>query len=254
LLFLSKRSEKRASHMSGTETSRISDVQGLVTEVAADLPGKGATGFSQYSQLKGTLRCDNPVEAELSESRVAMYETLIEREIETRYEERDADGNRQVRWRRSTEVMSRNHRAAPFYLDDGSGRVRVVPDGANIDLETSVNRFEPPEQVERGGSIAWGPLSVRLGAIGSDRRTVGYRFIERVLPLDRPLYALGDLVDTDEGLVMRRPEDKERPFIVSLKSEDQLVASAESSSKYQRIGAMVLAVMSVILVVAHFVQ
>ena len=130
LLYLSKRSEERASHMSGTETSRISDVQRLVTEVAADLPGKGATGFTQYSELKGTLRCDTPVEAELSESRVAMYETLIEREIETRYEERDADGNRRVRWRRSTEVMSRNHRAAPFYLDDGSGRVRVAPEGA----------------------------------------------------------------------------------------------------------------------------
>ncbi len=254
LFVLSKKSESKAFEMKATETSRVGDLQGLMAEIAADMPGGGGSGYSDFVELKGTIVCDQPVTGEMSNQPVALYETRVERQIETRREVRDSQGNVRTEWSKSTETVSSNRRDATFYLDDGTGRLRVRPEGADLQLETIVDRFEQPSAVEQGASLAIGGMRLAVGSgfgmsMGSDRRTIGYRFIERVLPIGRPLYALGEVADTDDGLVLRKPADKDKPFLLSLKSEEELVRSAESSAKWLRIGAVALGVGGIALAV-----
>lgn len=253
LLFVSTRAAGRAQHMSTIETSRVGDIVSLVNEVKAELPGE-STGYHDYVELKGSVACDAPVMGELSGLPAALVETTVKRRYEERREVRDSDGRVTTRWETRTETVSNNKRESPFYLDDGTGRVRVLATGASLDLDEVVDRFEPANAVEvsSGGNVAisFGRMSISLGGgrWGNDRRTLGYQFTERIMPVGRPLYVLGEVADTPDGLLMRKPQDgSKRPYLVSLKSEEELVQKAQSSAKWQKIGGVALIALGVVL-------
>ena len=60
---------------------------------------------------------------------------------------------------------------------------------------------------------------------------------------------LGEVADTADGLVLRKPEERGKPFLLSLKSEDEVVRSTESSAKWMMIGGAVLGAGGIALVV-----
>jgi len=235
--------------MGTTETRRLSDLAALVAEVRADLLGDEASGYAEYCELKGTLTSSEPVRGELSGEDVAIYESRVERLLETRHETRHDDGRITSEWRKSTESLSSNRREATFFLDDGTGRVRVDIAGAELSLEKVVDRFEPPGAVEREGdgalALTIGGFSLSVAGVDtrSDRRTVGYRFEERILPLGRDVYALGEVIDTGDGLILRKTAEKEQPFVLSLRSETQLIGASEASARWRKaVGAVAIAV------------
>jgi hypothetical protein len=253
--FLSKRASKRAVLMLTTETKLLGEVRSLVDEIRADLDGDGESGYSEHCELKGKLVSDEPVRGELSGQDVAIYEAKVVRVIETRRERRDDEGHVTVSWVKSNETLSSNRREASFYLEDDSGRVRVLPAGAEIQLDPIVERFEAPSAVEQLGgsqlSLGIGSFSMSLsgGVHGDQRRTLGYRFEERILPLNRDVYVLGEVADTSDGLVLRAGSTKDDPFVISLKTEAELVRSKEASAKWLRLGAIVSLIGGIALVV-----
>lgn len=261
LFVMSGRAGKRAVLMTGTETKRIGEVSSLVDEIRAELPGGDGSGFSEFAELKGEVACPSPIVGELSRQPGAIVETSVQRVIETRRETRDSDGDVTVSWVKSHETLSSNRKESPWFLDDGTGQLRVSVQGAKLELEKVVDKFEPPGAVEPGAgqmTIGYGGLSFSLGgALSShtaDRRTVGYKFEERLLPVGRRLYAMGEIADTSDGLVLRKPSDEDRPYLLSLKSEDELVASSLSSARWMGIGAAALGVGGIALVVIGLLQ
>lgn len=264
LFFFSTRAADKAHHIQATETSRIGDLQRMVAEIKAEMPGGGGSGYSDYVELKGKVVCDEPLRGDLSDTPAVICETTVQRIVERREERRDSQGNVRTEWRKQTETVSSNRREAPFFVDDGTGRIRVKPAAKGVDLVKTVDRFEQPAAIEQmsGGNLTLGLGGFRLalssGGLlgGSHSRTVGYKFIERALPVGKTVYALGEAADTDDdGLVLRAPVDdpKKRPFVVSLKSEEELVRAAKKSSMVMRIIAIALAVGGVALFVIGLV-
>jgi hypothetical protein len=262
LLFWSKKKKQGAAVMATTETSRVGDLVALVDSVRAELPGGGGSGYAEVVELKGTVVCDAPVIGELSGQAGAICDSRVMRVVETRHEVRDSQGSVRTEWRKSEEVVSQNRREAVFHLDDGSGRVRVLPSGAKLELEKVVDRFEPPTGVEQGLgdalTVGYGGFRVSVGASGfasgGHRRTLGYRFEERLLPVGRALYALGELADVDDGLVLRQPTAKGASYLLSLKSEAELVAAASKAARWMAVGGVGLAVLGALLAVIGLVR
>jgi len=252
MFVFSGKAADKALFMKATETKKVGDVLSLIQEVSADLGG-GPTGYAELAEFKGHFVTDEPVIGAFSNKPAAIVVTRVERQYEERTEVRDSDGNYRVEWRRGSETVGGDRQTARFWLDDGTGRVRIDPNGASLDLVRVVDRFEPPNNVESlsGGRMALrlGGVSLSIGGVGSTRRTVGYKFTEEALPLDVPAYVLGEVADTEEGLVVRKPadEDKKRPFVVSTKSEAELVRSAESSAKWLRLGSYAVGAGGVVL-------
>ncbi|MGB0589503.1 MAG: E3 ubiquitin ligase family protein [Myxococcota bacterium] len=255
LLFFSKRATHRATLMATTETRKLGDISALVDEVRAEIGEGSESGYAEHCELKGKLVAPKPVTGELSGEEVAIYEMEVIRVIETRRERRDDEGHVSVTWSKSNETLSSNRREAVFHLDDGTGRVRVIPSGSEMQLDTIVDRFEAPSAVEHmGGSqlalrVGNFNLAVSGGHHGNQRRTLGYRFEERVLPLDRSVYVLGEVADTADGLVLRKPTTTEGPYVVALKSEAELIQLKESSAKWLKIGAITSVITGIALVV-----
>ncbi|PKN58856.1 MAG: hypothetical protein CVU56_03665 [Deltaproteobacteria bacterium HGW-Deltaproteobacteria-14] len=260
LFFLSTRAATKMHYMQATETSKVGDLLALLAEIKQDMPPGMSTGWRDYVELKGRVACDEPIHGELSATPAAMCETTVQRMVERREERRDAQGNVRTEWRKHTETVSSNRREAPFYLQDDSGRIRVKPTAKAVELVKVIDRFEQPNAIEQmsGGNLVLSHggfrVSVSSGGFvgGATSRTIGYKFIERILPVNGPLYALGEVADTDdEGLVLREPTDdqKKRPFLVSGKTEEELVRASKRSSRIMKIIAIALAVGGVALTV-----
>lgn len=213
LYFRSRQLGKMAS-MSQVETSGCSEVTGLSTGTPVE--------------VKGTLRCEQPLTSEMAGKECAYYLSRVIRE----YEEPDRDDDRPGSNRRS-ETIASNEQFAPFVVEDETGTAGVRPEGAEIDALQVMNRFE--RDAEGGPGITLGGFTVNLG---NRERTIGYRYQENILPVDEPVYVLGVMREDGEIGAPRPAEEADQRFLVSYRSEEQL------EKKYRR-DALILMLVAV---------
>src|SRR5215213_11405371 len=125
MLYFRSRTQQKAGLMTQTETSNASEVSSLA-------PGT-------LVEVKGTLRCEEPLTSEMSEKTCAYYSATVTREyLERDYDDDDND----VGSDRRSEIISQNVQFAPFSVEDATGSVPVNAEGAEVDARQVVNRFE----------------------------------------------------------------------------------------------------------------
>jgi len=235
--------KRRMGEIKGIGTSTAAALADLAASVAKEI---GPGSFNQIAEVKGTIECDNPLESELNQTGCVHYSMKVTREYEEIYWETDDKGNRQQKTRRGSETVADNTRSVPFFVRDSTGKIEVDPSSAKLDMEKVFSEFRPGEN--QAGELRFGRYSFNpatLAALAGGRRTLGYRFEESALPLGRSVYVLGEAVDKDGRLRIHKPDQKGASFIISLKSEEQLVKDAQSAAKGMLIAAMVVAVLGV---------
>ena len=241
LLWLAKQKIALAGEMATTETSTCGSVKEMCAEVAKEV---GAGSFRQRVELKGTLKTDEPVTAELSKQRVALFRTRVERKYEETVDVKDANGTTRHETRTATETVSELSGTAPCYVEDGTGRLDVVLQDADPDLQKVVDKFDPHSDRMEGDLVRLLARAVLTPTHG--RRTVGYHSTEHVLPVGRKVYVLGEASDAGGSLQVGKGGGK---LVVSLKSEEELVGAAKSGATMARVGAAVCLVLGLVLVV-----
>ena len=193
-----------------------------------------ATAPGTVVEVKGTLRVRVPLKAEFSGQPAAYYKCEIERE-ETYYE-RDSNG-RDERKTRTTTVYS-NMKYGQCLVEDGSGRVGIDFDGAEVEAVQTVN--EPTAPPGGGGGVIGGVLS----ALSNSNAT--YRRKESILAPDIPVYVLGEV---HEGGLIGKPVSgsKNKTFVISHKSEEERTRSLTSKTRWLlAIGIALLALAAVL--------
>ena len=68
---------------------------------------------------------------------------------------------------------------------------------------------------------------------------IGVQDQESILPVGGDIYALGEVRDGTDGLTLNDPSDKEKPFLLSVKSEEELLQRYETTANMQKYGAWV---------------
>ena len=194
--------------------------------------------------------CEHPLKGQFTERPAVVVKTKIVREYEEYKESRGSDGKVTRRWVKRSDTLHDDTRDTGFSIEDGSGNLHVSPSGAEYTLESVVNRFEPPGAMDRGATntVSIGGFTLSLGGMsfGSSRRLLGYRIKESILPVGGDVYALGEVRDGADGLILRDPSDKDQPFLLSVKSEEELLQKYESTANMQKYSAIGLAVVSVL--------
>src|SRR5215213_7293221 len=126
LLYFRNRTKQKSALMSQTETSSASGVSGLT-------PGT-------LVEVKGMLRCEEPLTSEMAEKTCAYYSSTVTREyLRPDY---DDDDDNDVGSDRRSEVMAQNEQFAPFVVEDDTGSVAVNAEDAEVDARQVVNRFD----------------------------------------------------------------------------------------------------------------
>ncbi|TAE72520.1 MAG: hypothetical protein EAZ85_09505 [Bacteroidetes bacterium] len=220
------------------ETSKVKDLIDTYKSISAEL------GAGMYSagvvEIKGIGNTDNPLVSEHTQTECLYFESAVERKYEVQEQYSDSDGNYRTRTVTRTDTVSSNRRSTPFYINDGSGeKILVNPEGADIDAEEVLNTF----QVDA-------PLNYIASSILSNSRTLGYTYRESVIPLNANLYVLGEIADRAGKVGIVKPKEAGKQFIVSMKSEDQIVADAETSAAWQLYGGIGLGIVGIILIIA----
>src|SRR5918995_2020806 len=225
LLYFRNKNKQKAALMGQTEASNASDVSGLS-------PGT-------LVEVKGTLRCEEPLSSEMAGEKCAYYSSKVIRE----YMERDYDDD-DVGSDRRSEVVAHNEQFAPFVVEDSTGTVVVNAEGAEIDAKQVVNRFERNTGSE-GPSISLGGATIHLGG---GERTLGYRYTESILPVDAPVYVLGT-VQEGGGVGASQSGEEGQRFVVSHRSEEALGQSLGQTVLWLGVGGAGALVLGVVLLV-----
>jgi hypothetical protein len=252
--------KRKLEEMYAVEASTAASLQEIWKGVADEI---GAGSFEQKTEVNGVIECDQPIESELAKEHCVHYRMSVERNWEEDYEEEytekdEASGEMVRKTRRGTrkgsDTVSSNSRSTRFTVRDETGTIMVDPEGADIEVEQVVDRFEPKSSVS-GGQISFGGLSFSIGGFSDSgrRRTLGYHFKEWILPLNRKVYILGTASDRSGELLIQKPREKGK-FIISLKSEEELIASAKSGMTWGLYGSIACFIVGIILVILHFMS
>jgi hypothetical protein len=233
LLHTAYRQTRLARQAAATPHTPISELQALHERVAAQI---GSDLFAQRVALTGVLECEQPLSAPLSGTPCAAFRYRVTRRWEEEYETRDDKGKLCRRVRSGSDIVSKNERRTRFQIFDGTGRLQVDPEGARLEMEKMVDRFEPGE-MER--APRFGSLIVDLGHghVRPHRLTLGYHSLEEIVPLGREVYVLGMATDRDGTLSVARSPEPEEPFLVSLHSRRQVVDGARADITRSMVGA-----------------
>lgn len=236
LLWARGRTEDQLLEVRSTQLSTAGDLVDLHGTIFDQV---GAGGFSQLSEVNGTVVAEQPLRSELGEIDCVWFTARVEERYEERYTESDQNGTTRERTRTANETVSSTSRAVPFIVDDGTGRIEVDPEEATIEGEVVVDRHEPYD--DRSDEIRLGSFSFRPS---TGRRILGYTYHERAIPVGAKVYVIGDACDRVEGrLCIRKPNEPEKPFLVSVRSEEEIVAGMQKSAtlkKWIALGLMIL--------------
>lgn len=239
--YLREQSKNKVMNIKYNETSKISELMDTYKSIANEL---GEGNFSQVVELKGVSSCNQPLEAEFSGREVVYYKAEVYREYEVTVEKRDNEGRVTRNVERRSETVSNNERFVPFLINDGSGSIKVDLEGAEKVAQQSVDRFD--SQAPSGFSLNFG--------YSGDSKTIGFRYKEHVIPVGAQLYVLGEASDRrGGGISVIKPADTKNHFIVSTKSEEELIKSSEGSATWYLVGAIVSAIAGVGLIIAGFI-
>jgi len=205
--------------------------------------------------VKGSIEPRTALKAELSAQECVCFKTQVEREWEEERWEDDPNekSGRRLTTHRGTETVANNERLEPFYVRDTSGRVLVDPQGADIDWVQSVDRFEKGEP-QAGAALIGGLLFQAVGVQVGGRKTLGYRYHEWVLPPGRAAYVLGGAALRGGEPCIQRPAEPGKRFIVSTKSEEQIVAGARRAILWLGILCGACALAGIALILAQLVK
>ena len=184
-----------------------------------------AEGFRDLVETNGKAETDGEMKAPYSNTPCAFFEATVTREFEKEERSTDKDGKVQTRRSRSSEVVSSRKSPSPLYVADGDIRVGIDMDGATLHLKDGEDRFEPYES-----NKTYTFFGVQFSA-PSGVRTLGFRYKEKLIPLGHPLYVVGEARHSAGALRIGRPSEKGKPFIVSVKSEDEVIADMKGSAK-----------------------
>ncbi|GAA1900052.1 E3 ubiquitin ligase family protein [Streptomyces sodiiphilus] len=237
---LAHRAQGRVRAMTTAETLPVGELREL-HRAAADAAGEG--NFRYRCEVVGVAQASGSGEltAELSGTACVWHRhTVTHKYWETTT---DSEGNRKRQERSS--VVSQHISGSPFAVRDDTGEITVDPAKNRVDgAEKVLDRFERGGRT--GAELRIGSLSVPLTSGGGD--TIGYQHEEWVLPAGRRLYVLGEVSDAGGSLVIGEPEDGGH-FIVSTRSEEELVRSGLRQSTGLRVAAACCAGLGVVLLV-----
>ena len=234
--FFYRSARDKARNITATETSKIQDIIEESKSMVKELGGN----YNKKVEVKGTVECDSPLTSEVGKKECVYYRTVVERKWEGREHYTDSEGHSKERSVTGSDTVSSQTQSREFYVNDGTGKIRISPDGSDIDLISVVDKFEPATSMHSSGSyLEFGGFRVNidsgLGGHHHDRKTTGYHIKEEIFPLDRRVYILG-IANTSTGeLRISKAVDKGDKFIISTKSEEELVSDAKKSANILKI-------------------
>ena len=197
-----------------TETSSIADLRKMRAKIAKEMRRVGT--WREQVEVKGVVRCSRPLIAELSQRHCVYCHTKIIEEYEQSEYETDDDGDTRLKDRLGAKVIQNDRNQTNFYLEDATDKIYIDLNEAEIDGMTVVSQFESCHRQK-----------------SADYRTLGYQRTEKIIELGSEIYIIGEVKDTNGRLQIGASNDRRKPFVVSFKSEEELLKAKIAQGRHK---------------------
>ena len=225
------------------QTTPVAELKGILEDNAA----AGLDGYRHYVELKGIADSDMPEKAPFSQKEVAYYDADLFQVYEESVSYTDSKGNRHHRMQRSESLLSNQKSSQNVALKDSQTGNKIYIDvfqpGIALEPLKTLDRFEPSGNANKYGFLQ----NFQFGKMGA--RNLGFRMVEKTIPLGQMLYSIGEAWLEGTKIVMGKPKDKNKPFIVSTRTEEAIVQSKKSGAKAALIIGIVVAVAGILVMI-----
>lgn len=236
----------KVREMKYMETTSIANLLDMFKSMQAD--GMGGH-YRQYVELKGTVFNPEPVRTPFSDKEVAFCSAKLSSVTQRREYYRDDDGNSCVRMHKDEDVLTSEASSDVLLFKDSSSDTAVVLDidnGCSFDIPETFDRFENMGNLDRYPYF-------RSYHRQPTANLLGYRMQEKTVSLNQPLYVLGEAYEEGGTIHIGKPSEKDKVFVVSTKSEDQMVGKYEAQAKMALFGGIAAAAVGVIMLVLQLI-
>ena len=235
---------RRHTELSEVECSTCGNLRQLADAVSVDAAG-GL--FRQRCELTGSAQPAyvGTAKAPQTGHECVWYRTKVTHEYYD-YDWEERNGRRVRERKRKSRVVKNEESDIPFAIDDSTGQAIVHPERADIHAP-----HEVLDELEKDTSNP--SLIEQLGKslLQGNDETIGYRREEWIIPVGTRLFVQGEVTDEDGSLRLRKPENG--AFVVSTRSEAELLRETETGRKWGAVGAGALAVVGLALLVVGLV-
>jgi len=241
-LIIPRKIKDRNIEIKFMQTTSIGELKGILTDNAA----AGLEGYRHFVELKGLADSDTPEKAPFSEKEVTYYNA----DLYQVYEETETytgDKGTHRRIKKSESLMTNQKSTGSIALKGaGSGEkvyIDISQSGLKLNTLKTLDKFEPVNNISKYSFFK----GFRYNSMGA--RTLGFRMIENTIPFGQSLYVLGEAWLEGTKVKIGRPRDDKKPFIVSVKSEADIVRANKSGAKVALAIGIVLALAGILVMI-----
>lgn len=184
--------------------------------------------YKEFVELKGHI-VGTGIKTPFSERMVAYYKSKLLRVNEIRDQERDDKGNIKNTVRKQETLISDETSNHYIEFKDNSCDETIIIDindpNCKFDLVKTFDRFEYDNNISRYSYFSSPSFFSRRNSYNNNLgvHPLGYRMEEKTLDINQNLYILGGAYYNAGKLHIGKPIENGKPFLVSYKSEEELI-------------------------------
>ncbi len=235
-LFIPWKIKNRIIEIKYLKTTPISELRGILNDSSA----AGLGSYRHYVEINGSAGSDTPQKAPYSQRVVAYFDAKLYQVFEETETYRDSSGNTHTRMKKSETLLSEQKSSGLVTINEPQSGEKVYCDisqkGLRLETLKTLDKFEPSANLNQNSFFA----NFSFKPMGA--RTLGMRMVENTIPLGRALYAIGEAWLEGEKIIFGKPTESKNPFILSVRSESEILQSNKKGSTVALVLGIILAV------------
>lgn len=241
IFFMRAKIKDKVTEIKFMQTKTITELR----EMFKQMDETGLSDYREFVELKGNVTDDTLTEAPFSNQKVAYCESKVVQVSELKERYTDSQGREQTRIRKVETPISDEKTSQDIFMKDSSSEEKVAleinANGCKLDIPKTFDRFENKGNLNRYryfNSWSWD----RFGA-----ETLGFRMEEKTIKSNQSLYVIGEAYRVGDTIHIGKPMDSKKPFIVTTKSEEDLINSSNTSATMSIVGGVISIVIGIVL-------
>jgi hypothetical protein len=242
-LFIPRRIKNKNLEIRFMQTTPVSELKSILSDNAA----AGLDGYRHFVELKGSAGAEPLQKAPYSEKNVAYFNADIYQVYEETETTKDDNGAVHHNLVKHEEHLTNQKSSGMITIQDNQSGEKVYFDitqsGLQLDTLKTLDKFEPAEIMGRYsffGSLQYSPMGAK---------TLGFRMVESTIPVGQALYAMGDAWLEGAKILMGKPIDEKKPFILSVRNETDIVNSNKSGATAALVFGILLAIAGILIMI-----
>ena len=201
--------------------------------------------YKEYVELKGKIISDKLFITPFSNREVAYCQSEITQVTQTTEQYKDSNGCYRTRTNKIDIPISSEKTSQEIEISDISTDFPIVVElnstGCKLELPKTFDRFENRNNLNNYPYFRSFSLS-RFGA-----ETIGFKMIEKTIEKNQNIYVIGEAFKVGDTIHIGKPMDNKKPFIVTTKSEEEIINSSNRESMFYLIFGIVIIIIGIVM-------